>query len=53
MNNIHKLDVVRIFFCDQKPNIMVIQETKMEKVKDECLKSFNNYTILASSFEGA
>lgn len=53
MNSIHKLDVVRNFVQDHKPDIMMIQEMKMEKGKVKSLKSFNNYGLMASSFEGA
>lgn len=52
MNNIHKLDIVRNFVREHKPDILVLQETKMEKEKVEKLKSSNNYCIMASSFEG-
>ena len=53
MNNIHKLDVIQNFVRKQKDDIMVIQETKMDKVKAENLKSFKNYSIMPSSSKGA
>ena len=53
MHSILKLDIFRKKICHQNPDIMVIQETKMEKEKAKSLKSFNIYTIMASSFEGA
>ena len=53
MNNIHKLDIVRNFVRDQKPDFLLLQETKMCKEKVEQIKSFKNYSINASSSEGA
>lgn len=52
MNNIHKLDIVQNFVTEHKIDILVLQETKMKKDKAEKLKSFNNYCIMVSSFEG-
>ena len=53
MNIIHKLDIVRNFFREQNPNFLLLQETKMSKEKAEQIKAFKNYSINASSSEGA
>ena len=53
LNSIHKLDVVRNFVREQNPDFLLLQETKMQKEKAEQIKAFKNYTIKASSSEGA
>ena len=53
LNNIHKLDVVRNSFREQKLDFLLLQETKMEKEKAEQIKSFKDYCLKASSSEGA
>ena len=53
MNSIHKLDIVRNFVREQRPDFLLIQETKMSKEKGEHIKAFKNYSINASSSEGA
>lgn len=53
MNSIHKLDIVQNFVREHKHDILVLQETKIEKDKSKKPKSFNNYCIMASSSEGA
>ena len=53
LNSIHKLDVVRNFVREQKPNFLLLQETKMEKEKVEQIKSFKDYCLKASSSKGA
>ena len=53
LNSSHKLDIVRNFFREQKPDFLLLQETKMNKEKAEQIKAFKNYTINASSSEGA
>lgn len=40
MDNIRKLYIVQIFFREHKLDILVLQETKMDKDKAEKLKSF-------------
>lgn len=53
LNSSHKLDVVRNFFREQKPDFLLLQETKMNKEKAEQIKAIKNYSIKASSLEGA
>ena len=53
LNSSHKLDVVRNFVREHKPEFLLLQETKMEKEKVEQIKSFKDYCIKASSLEGA
>ena len=53
MNINHKLDIVCNFVKEQKPNIFLIQETKMEKERAEKINSFKDYCLKASNSEGA
>ena len=53
MNSIHKLDIDRKFVREQKLDFLLLQETKMSKEKAEQIKKFKNYSINASSSEGA
>jgi len=53
LNSFHKLDIARNFIREQKPNFLLLQETKMSKEKAEPIKAFKNYSINASSSEGA
>ena len=52
LNSIHKLDVVRNFVREQKPDFLLLQETKMDKEKAGQIKSFKNYCINASNSKG-
>ena len=53
LKSIHKLDIVQNFVREHKLDILLLQETKMDKENAEKIKSFNNYCIMASSSEGA
>ena len=52
MNSIHKMDIVRNFVREKRPNFLLIQETKMSKEKAEQIKAFKNYSINGNSSEG-
>lgn len=55
MNNLHKKDLLKNIFCDHKPDILLIQETKMQIDKLEALKSFlfKDCGFHGVSFDGA
>ena len=53
LNSSHKLDIVQNFVREKKLDILLLQETKMEKERAEKIKSFNEYYLKASSSEGA
>ena len=53
LDSIHKLDIVRNFVREQKPDFLLLQETKLDKEKYEQIKVFKNYSINANSSEGA
>ena len=53
LNCTHKLDVVLNFVTEQKPDFLLLQETKMEKEKAKQIKYFKDYCLKASYLEGA
>ena len=53
LNSSHKLDIVQNFVREQKLDILLLQETTLEKERVEKIKSFNEYYLKASSSEGA
>ena len=53
LNNSHKLDIVQNFVREKKSDLLLLQETKMEKERAKKIKSFNEYYLKASSLEGA
>ena len=53
LNSNHKLDLVRNFVREQKPDFLLLQETKMNKEKAEQIIAFKIYTINANSSKGA
>ena len=52
LNNPHKQDILRNMIRDNRPDILVIQETKMLKEKVECLSIFKGGRIIGSDSEG-
>ena len=53
LNSSHKLDIVQNFVRENKPDILLLQEMKIEEEKAEKIKYFNNYYIMASNSKGA
>ena len=53
LNNPHKHDILKNMIRDNRPDIFVIQETKMLKDKVECLPIFKGGRIIGNDSEGA
>ena len=53
LNNPYKHDILKNMIRDNRPNIFVIQETKMLKDKVECLPIFKKGRIIGNHFEGS
>ena len=53
LNNPHKHDILKNMIRDNRPDIFVIQETKMLKDKVECLSIFKGGKIIGSYSKGA
>ena len=53
LNNPHKHDILKNMIRDNRPDIFVIQETKMLKDKVEFLSIFKGGKIIGCDFEGA
>ena len=52
LNSSHKLYIVQNFVREKKMDILLLQETKMEKERFEKIKYFNEYCLKASILEG-
>ncbi len=53
LNGIHKQEVIRNMIRDQRPDVFLIQETKMKKERMENIKFNNSMQGIASNSEGA
>lgn len=53
LNSHHKKDFLQNFVRDHKPDILLVQETKMPKDKVECSRIFQNCGAHGNSFFGA
>ena len=53
LNNPHKQDILKILIKDDRPDILVIQETKMPKAKVENLPMFQCGKIIGNDSIGA
>ena len=52
LNGAHKQEIIRNMIRDQRPNILMIRETKMKKESLGNISFSNNMSGEASSFEG-
>ena len=53
LNGMHKQEVIRNMIRDQRPDVFLIQETKMKKERMENIKFNNSMKGIASNSEGA